>query len=51
MLKKQIVDILKLEVNRIHRVVPFDGMYDETAEKIMELFNKDGRGKLQTKEV
>ena len=36
--KTDIVDILKLEIKKIHRSIPYDSMYDKTAEKIMELF-------------
>ena len=46
--KTDIVDILKLEIKKIHRSIPYDSMYDETAEKIMELFENDEE-KLQTK--
>ena len=46
--KTDIVDILKSDINRIHRSIPYDSMYDETAKKIMELF-EDDKEKLQTK--
>ena len=36
--KTDIVDILKLEIKKIHRSIPYDSMYDETAKKIIELF-------------
>jgi hypothetical protein len=41
--KTDIVDILKLEIKKIHRSIPYDSMYDETAKKIMELFEDDKR--------
>ena len=46
--KTDIVDILKLEIEKIHRSIPWDGMYDKTAEKIVELY-EDDKEKLQTK--
>jgi|7_EtaG_2_1085326.scaffolds.fasta_scaffold118283_2 hypothetical protein len=39
--KQDIVDILKSEMDRIKLNVRYDGMYDKTAEKIMELFEDD----------
>jgi hypothetical protein len=46
--KTDIVDILKISLEKLRRSIPYDSMYDETAEKILELFENDEE-RLQTK--
>lgn len=40
-IKDEIIDIIETEVSKMKLQIPFDGMYNKAAEKIMELFDKD----------
>lgn len=40
-MKTDIVNIIKQDLDRLKLQVPFNEMYDTTAEKIMELFEDD----------
>jgi len=36
-LKKEVVKIIKKDMDRLHRTIQYDTMYDETAEAIIKL--------------
>jgi hypothetical protein len=40
-IKDEIIDIIKTDIDKLKLQVPFNEMYDNTAEKIMELFEND----------
>lgn len=39
--KTDITKILEKELDKLRRSIPYNGMYDETVDKIMELFEDD----------
>jgi len=40
-LEQKVKDILEEEYNRIKRMIPYDGMYDSMAEKIINMIKSE----------